>query len=67
MPVDRADVAQQVGEQRAEPCVVVAGLAGGELEVAAVAVDVLAEQRDLGDAVGGELFDLGDDVGVRAG
>jgi hypothetical protein len=32
----------------------VAGLAGGELEVAAVGVDVLAEQGDLGDAVGGE-------------
>ena len=39
----------------------VAGLAGGEGEVAAVAVDVLAQQGDLGDAVRGEPLHLGDD------
>ena len=44
----------------------VAVAAGRQLEVAAVAVDVLAEQRDLGDAVGGERLDLVDDVVERA-
>ena len=37
-----------------------------QLEVAAVAVDVLTEQRDLGDPAGGERLDLGDDLGERA-
>ena len=64
--LDRADGAQQVGEQRAQAGGCVAGSAGGELQVAAVAVDVLAEQRDLGDAVGGESLDLVEDVGERA-
>ena len=62
---DGADGPQQVGEQRPDPRVVVAGLAGGQREVAAVGVDVLAEQRDLGDAVGGQGVDLVDDVGER--
>ena len=66
MPVDGADGFEQVGEQRAQRSAGVTGAAGGELEVAAVAVDVLAEQRHLGDAVGGERLDLGDDVGERA-
>ena len=35
-------------------------------EVAPVGVDVLAEQRDLGDAVGGELLDLVHDVAHAA-
>ena len=48
--VDRVERAQQIGELRAE-------LPGAE--VAAVGVDVLAEQRDLDDAVSGELLDLG--------
>ena len=51
--VDRVDGAQQVGELRAV-------LAGAE--VAPVGVHVLAEQRDLGDAVGRELLDLVHDV-----
>ena len=65
--VDGTDGPQQVGEQRPRPRRRVAVAAGGQLEVAAVAVDVLAEQRDLGDAGGGELADLGDDVVERPG
>ena len=61
----RADGAQQVGEQRAQLRVGVAVVAGAQLEVAAVAVHVLAEQRDLGDALAGELLHLGDDVAER--
>ena len=45
----------------------VAVAAGGQLEVAPVAVDVLAEQRDLGDPGGGELLDLADDLVERPG
>jgi hypothetical protein len=52
-PLDRTDVAQELGE------VAVAG------EVAAVGVDVLPEQRHLDDAVGDQPTDLLDDV-VRA-
>ena len=55
--VDRVDRAQQVGELRPV-------LPGAE--VAAVGVDVLAEQRDLDHAVGGELLDLVDDVAHAA-
>ena len=51
--VDRVERAQEVGELRAV-------LPGAE--VATVRVDVLAEQRDLAHAVGGELLDLVDDV-----
>ena len=46
---------------------VVARRSGCEREVAAVGVHVLAEQRDLGDAVGGQALDLGDEVVERAG
>ena len=35
-------------------------------QVAAPGVDVLAEQRHLADAVGGERVDLGDELGGRA-
>ncbi len=52
-PLDRVDRAQQVGELRAP-------LAGAE--VPAVGVHVLAQQRQLGHAVAGEVGDLGDDV-----
>jgi hypothetical protein len=53
----RPDGAQQVGEQRPDARTTSSpGLAGGEGEVAAVGVDVLAEQGDLGDAVGGEAL-----------
>ena len=55
--VDRVERAQQVGELRA-------ALPGAE--VAAVRVDVLAEQRDLDHAVGGELLDLVHDVAHAA-
>ena len=65
--VDGADVAQQLGEQRAEPGVVLAALAGRELQVAPVRVDVLAEQRDLGDALLGEHPHLGQHVGRTDG
>ena len=51
--VDRVDRAQQVGELRPV-------LPGAE--IAAVGVDVLAEQRDLDHAVAGELLDLVHDV-----
>ena len=62
--LDLADGAQQLGEQRAQP-IGLAVAAASRLQVAAVAVDVLPEQRDLGDTVGGQLLDLGDDVGER--
>ena len=55
--VDRVERAQQVGELRAV-------LPGAE--VAAVRVDVLAEQRDLAHAVGRELLDLVHDVAHAA-
>ena len=51
--VDRVDGAQQVGEF---------GPVLARAEVAAVGVHVLAEQRDLGDTVGGERLDLVHDV-----
>ena len=51
--VDRVERAQQVREL---------GPPLPRAEVAAVRVDVLAEQRDLAHAVGGELLDLADDV-----
>ena len=63
--VDRPDRVQQIGEQRSEPGRRVAALAGGELQITAVAVHVLAQQRHLGDAFGGELLDLGDDLVER--
>ena len=66
IPSIAADVGQQIGEQRAQADRLVAGLPGRELEVAAVAVDVLAEQGHLGHAVGGELRDLGEHVGERS-
>jgi hypothetical protein len=47
------DRPQQVGETRRV-------LAGAE--IASVGVDVLSEQRDLGDAVGGKLLDFTHDV-----
>ena len=50
--VDRVARAQQLAEL---------GVDVGR-EVAAPGVDVLAEQRDLADAVGGERVDLGDDL-----
>ena len=65
MPGTAADRLQQLGEQRPHPGRGVAALPGREHEVATVGVDVLAEERDLGDAVGGECLDLGDDVGER--
>ena len=55
--VDRVDGAQQVGEF---------GPVLARAEVAAVGVHVLAEQRDLGDAVGGERLDLVHDVAHAA-
>ena len=63
--IDGADRAQQVGEQRPQASGRIARVASRELQVAPVAVDVLAEQRDLGDAVGGQRLDLGDDVVER--
>ena len=66
MPSTVPTACEQVGEQRPWRGREVAGAAGGELQVAAVAVDVLPEQRHLGDAFGSERFDLGDDVGERA-
>ena len=61
MPSTAGDRIEQVGEQGPDADVV-AGLAGGEGEVPPVGVDVLAQQGDLGDAVGGEPADLGHDV-----
>ena len=49
--VDGTDLPQQVGEERAQPRRLVAALARGQLQVTAVAVDVLAEQRHLGDTL----------------
>src|SRR5690606_1269537 len=57
----RAHRPEQVGEQRPHPHVL-AGPPAGQGEVAAVAVDVLPEQRDFGDALGGEGPHLVDDV-----
>jgi len=54
---DGVDGPEQVGEAR----LVLAGP-----EVAPVGVDVLAQQGDLGNAVGGELGDLPDDVAEPA-
>ena len=54
--VDRVDRRQQLRERRALGP-----------QVAAVGVDVLAEQRELGDAVGGEPAALLDELGERAG
>ena len=51
--LDSVDGAQELGKARAD--------------VAAVRVDVLAEQRHLPDALGGEPFDLGDDLAGTAG
>ena len=65
--VDGADGAQQIGEQRPHAGVGVAVATGGQLQVAAVAVDVLAEQRDLGDAGRRQLADLADDLVERPG
>ena len=59
--LDGADGPQQLVEQRPH-ALVAARLAGGEREVASVAVDVLAEQRHLGDAVGRGPAHLVDDV-----
>ena len=58
------DHPQEVGEQRADSYRV-AGVPGGQGEVPSVAVHVLAQQGDLGDAVAGERFHLGDDVRER--
>ena len=69
-PADAVDVtggAEQVGEQRTGAGRGIAVAPGRQLEVAPVAVDVLAEQRDLGDAGRGELGDLVDDLVERAG
>ncbi len=63
--VDGADVDQQLGEQRSQTGAGVAVLAGGHLQVAAVRVDVLTEQGDLGDTVLGELAHLVEHVVVR--
>ncbi len=52
-PVDRVDRAQQLGEGRAREA------ASGE--VAPVGVDVLAQQRHLGDALGGHPLDVLDE------
>ena len=54
MPSTAADRPQQVGEQRAAPG-----------QVAAVGVDVLAEEGDLGHAPAGQVRDLGDQVVER--
>ncbi len=61
----RAHLAQQFGEQRTQPGLVVALLARRQLQVASVAVHVLAEQRHLRDPVGGELAHLGHHVVER--
>lgn len=61
-----ADGTDQIGEQRAQPGVGVAGLASGQLQIAAVAVDVLPEQGDFRDAVGDQRLHLGHDVVERA-
>ena len=53
--VDRVEAVQQLGEARALGP-----------QVAPVGVDVLPEQRDLADAVGGQALDLGDQLGERA-
>ena len=65
IPSTAPDRPEQVGEQRAQRGRVVAAAAGGQLDVAAVAVDVLPEQGHLGDTLAGERLDLGDDVGER--
>ena len=57
MPVDAVDQRQQVGE--VDPLVL--------RQVAPVGVDVLAEQRHLLDAVGGQQLDLAHDVGRARG
>ena len=67
MPSTAAHRPQQVGEQGPHPHVVVARPPLGQREVAPVAVDVLAQQRDLGDAVGGQGPHLVDHVVERCG
>ena len=67
-PTDAVDAPgrlEQVGEERAQGDRTVAIAARRPLDVPAVAVDVLAEQRHLGHAVGGERLDLVDDLGER--
>ena len=49
--LDRSDCCEQLGEHRAKTSLGVAGLASGQLQVTAVAVDVLAEERDLADTL----------------
>ena len=65
MPSTSPTSTQQLGEQRSQTGAGVAALTRGQLQVAAVRVDVLAEQRDLGDTVLGELAHLVEHVVVR--
>ena len=67
MPSTAPGGPQQVGEQRPHLGRGVTRPTGRQLQVAPVAVHVLAEQCDLGDARSGELLDLGDDLLERAG
>ena len=64
--VDGTDRPQQLAEQRADAHVL-SGLAGREREVAPVAVDVLTEEGDLGDAALGQPGHLVDESIERAG
>ena len=58
--VDRADGPEQLGEERPHRRGATCS-SGREREVPAVGVHVLPEQRHLGDAVGGQALDLGDE------
>ena len=59
--LDPADRPEQVSEEGADPFGA-ARLPCSQREIAAVGVDVLAEQSDLGDAVRGERLDFGDEL-----
>ena len=60
-----APTARSSSANSGRDALVAAGPAGGQRQVAAVGVDVLAEQRDLDDAVGGQPADLVDEIVER--
>ena len=64
--IDGTNISEQLRKQRAEPGIGLAGLACGQLQIAPVAVDVLAEQRHFGDTVRCQLLGFSDDVGIRS-
>ena len=61
-----ADRRQKIREQRPQPCVRITIVASCQLNVAAVAIDVLAQQSDLRDPAGNQRLHFRDDVVERA-